>query len=106
MTKDKLNLITKDLFNSKTEKDCLRMVKGKLYYNDKPLDSKVRDTVIGQAKELRNMDIYKLLCNELKYLANKKMYFEGDGEVDLLFGKAVLWTIDILEQKVDNLASM
>lgn len=106
MTKDKLNLITKDLFNTKKEKDCLRMVGNKLSLNGKILDVKQKDTIIGQAKEIRNMDLYILLCNEMEFLGNKKIYFDSGNEIDLLFGKAVLWTIDVLKQKVDNLASL
>jgi len=106
MTKEKLNLITKDLFNNKKEKDCLRTIGGKLSYNGKILDNKQRDTIISQAKEIRNMDLYVLLMGEMEFLANKKLYYESETEIDILFGKAALWVVDILKRKVDNLASM
>lgn len=106
MTKDKLNIITASLFNTKTEKDCLRMINGKLSFNGKILDQKQREAVISQAKTIRNMDLYTLLINDLKVAANKKLYFDCKNEYDILYGKAVLWTIDVLEQKVDNLARL
>ena len=106
MTKDKLNLITKDLFNNKKESDCLSSIGGKLSFNGKVLDNKQKETIIGQAKEIRNMDLYILLMNEMQYLANKKMYYESEGEYDILFGKAALWVVDILKKKVDKLSSM
>ena len=106
MTKDRLNLITKELFNNKKEKDCLRMVNGKLILNGKVLDVKQRDIIVSQAKEIKNMDLYQLLCNEMEYLANKKMYYDSTTLEDLQFGKAALWFIDIFKQKVDNLTKL
>jgi hypothetical protein len=106
MTKEKINLITKDLFSSKKEKDCLTTIRGKLAYNGKILDTAQVSTIISQAKEIRNMDLYQLLTSELEVLANKKMYFESEDEMGILFGKAVLWTVDILRKKVDKLAEM
>lgn len=106
MTKDKINLICKDLFNSISEKDCLTTIKGKLAYRGKVLDQKQRDIIISQAREIKNMDLFQLLCNEMKYLSNKKMYYESQTPEDILFGKAALWVIDILEKKIDKLSTL
>lgn len=82
------------------------MIGGKLAYNGRVLDVKQRETIVGQAKELKNMDVYILLMNEMEYLANKKMYYESDDENGILFGKAMLWVVDVLKKKVDNLSKM
>lgn len=105
-TKEKIYNLSKDLFNDKTAKDCLVFSRGKLYFKDKELTKEQVVSLVAQANELKNMDVFRLLMNEMKYLCNKKMYYESESTDDILFGKAALWFIDVLEKKITNLSNL
>ena len=101
-----LNFILKHLFNSITEQDVLHVVGNNVFYKDTLLTKKQRDGIILEAKEIKNLAVYKILVDELKYSANKKIYQNSVTTDDLVFGKAALWVIDILETKINKLSQM
>lgn len=106
MDKKHIDLITKKLFTIKTEKDILRLEGRDVVYKGEVLTDAGKKSIISQAETIKKMELWEMLQDELKYLACKKMYFDSKTEEDILFGKAILWTIDILGKKVDNLAKL
>lgn len=106
MTKEKINLITKDLFNTKSEKDIISLKGRDIIYRGKVLTDGEKKSIIGQAEVIKKLEIWNILQDELKYLANKKMYYDSKNEEDILFAKAILWTVDILGKKIDNLSKL
>jgi hypothetical protein len=102
-----INLITSELFNkSKREKDVLQVKGGQLVLHGKTLNADQRAELANQARDLQKMSLVRVLLDELYYLGSKKIYHDSTTVEDLQFGKAVLWTVDILEQKIDNLSKM
>lgn len=101
-----LNLITKDLFVTLTEKDVLYSDPNtrKLYYKGHLLTADEVSNLSSQAKSLKEISLMKILLDEMKYLACKKIYYDCQTDDDLKFGKAILWTVDVLEKKVDKIA--
>lgn len=90
-----------------SENDFLMSDKtGKLIYQGNPLTSEQKSSIISQAQVLHSMDLYKLLMNEMKYVANKKIFFDAKNIDDMMAGKMVLWTLDVIEKKIENLAKL
>lgn len=106
MKEEHINLITKDLFNTIEEKDILRIEGKDIIYHDNILTDAEKKSIISQADTIKKLEIWNLLCDEMKYLSNKKMYYDSKTNEDMLFAKAILWTIDVLEKKVTNLSKM
>lgn len=94
------------LFNSITEDDVLKIVGNNIYYKNTLLTKKQRDGIILEAKTIKDLAAFKIMVDELKWSANKKMYVNSNSVEDMVFGKAALWIIDILEQKVNKLSQM
>lgn len=94
------------LFNSITEDDVLKIVGNNVYYKNTLLTKKQRDGIILEAKTIKDLAAFKIMVDELKWSANKKMYVNSNSVEDMVFGKAALWIIDILEQKVNKLSQM
>lgn len=101
-----LSFITDDLFNMVTEKDTMQVVGGKLIHNGYALSQDEKNGIIEQAKDIRSFPLYKILLDELKWAANKKMYFSSTVIEDMMAGKLMLYSIDILEKKIDNLSKL
>lgn len=106
MTKGKINLITKDLFNTVGEQDVISIEGKELFYKEKVLTDADKKSIISQAKTIQDMGLWKILVDELKYLSNRKMYFDSKTEEDILFAKAMLWTVDVMEKKIDKLSKL
>lgn len=39
----------------------------------------------------------------MKYAANFQMYENSSKDDDIVFGKAVLWAVDVMEKKINSL---
>lgn len=106
MTKNKINYITKALYNDVKKEDILVLKDGKLHLNGQPVSPETLKSLANQAQAIQTFDIYKLLMDEMRVLANKKLYYDSKTEYDMLFAKAMLWTIDVLEKKLANISKL
>jgi len=89
------------LFNSVTEDDIF-IVKGKnVYLKGVQIEQQVIKDISSQARIITELELYKLLLDELKYNANVKIYKKSVTQDDLLFSKAMLHTVEIIENKLE-----
>lgn len=103
----KINLISSQLFaRTKREKDVLQQKNGQLYLRGKVLTPAQRIDLAKQATDLLEMPLVRILLDEMYYLGSKKIFYDSTSTEDLQFGKAVLWVVDILEQKINNLTKL
>ena len=100
------NQTLKALFNAVTEEDILVQRGKDLFYRGKPLPAEVKAKLITDANILKTMDLWNILCDCMIYEANKQMYNTSKTVDDLVFGKAMLLTIEIFRKKVINLAAL
>ncbi len=100
--------VLQDLFNAVTENDILFQPKGSkdLYYRGKKLSPEIRAKMISDANLLKTMDLWSILLDCMKYEANKKIFNEAIDGDSLIFPKAMLYTVDIFQKKVDNLSQL
>ena len=108
--------VYRDLFNVINEDDILKIVeipimtnKGiikrtAMFYRGKELNPDRVEQLRHSAQLFRDSDIWLVLKNEVKYIANKKMYEESGSIIELIFGKAILRTIEAIEKKVIHIA--
>ena len=106
MTKNKINYITKALYNDVNKEDILTLKENKLFLKGLPITEETKKSLASQAKTIQTFDIYKLLMDEMRVSANKKLYYDSRTEYDILFAKAILWTIDVLEKKLANISKL
>jgi len=101
-----LNWCLSNLFNSITEEDILKF-NGK-YFNvgDKVLPNADSYDIISGADGIKRSYVWQLLVKDMKYTANKMMYEKSKSADDMIFGKACLYIISVLENKLDNLSKI
>ena len=97
------NYLLRHLFNSITADDILKYENGQLTVGGKILSNKDKIELINQAEYLSRMYLWELLRKEMKHEANQMIFEKAVNEDDLIFGKAVLFTIDVMEQKINKL---
>ena len=102
-----INFIAKHLFKLVTESDFLRIDNNaQVSFRGKLLNSIEREAIVVEAKNLHANEMWKLLQNEMVYVANKKMFYDSSTTDDILAGKMVLWTLDVMQKKIDKLSRL
>lgn len=105
--KDKLrNELLKDLFNAITEDDVLRYEGGKFYVGENVLPENDKMDIVGGAKSIQDMYVWKQIIKDAKYQANKMMYDNSTSVDDIIFAKAMLFAVNVLESKLSNLSKV
>jgi hypothetical protein len=96
----------KHLFNAISEEDLLRYVNGKFYVGGKLMDKRSAGSIASQAKNIINAPVWTYLVKDIKFIANDRMYNKSTTVDDLIFGKAMLYNLDIMETKLTNLTKI
>ena len=52
------------------------------------------------------MEVWNVMLNQVKIAARRKMYEKSTSYNDMYFGKAMLYNIDVIEEKVRKLLQM
>jgi hypothetical protein len=94
------------LFNSITEKDILRWNGNSFIIGDKILPDTDSYDIISGADGIRNSLVWQLIVKDMKGASNKMMYQKSESTDDMIFGKACLYMIDVMESKLDNLSKI
>jgi hypothetical protein len=104
---EKLNKMTDRLFNEITEADILRVTpNGTFLVGSTVIPAEAKQEIVSQANIIQEMELWRMLVRDMKYQANKRMYTESKDIDDMIFGKAMLYSLDVLEQKLKNLSRM
>jgi hypothetical protein len=99
-----INFLVKHLFNGITDDDILKVLpNGNVIYRGKPLKEEIIVQIRDEAERFHNSALWKVLSKEVKYRANQRMFEKGMSESDMFVGKSILYTIDVIESKLNNL---
>lgn len=101
-----LNKILAHLFNAVTTDDILKYEAQTLTLNGQPVTNRMVDELRSGAETLKSMYVFQLLMKEMKHAANQRMYQHSKSDADIVFGKAMLYSIDVLEKKIINLSQL
>lgn len=101
------NFIAKHLFKMVTEKDFIEVdpKTGVMYIGKHQLSKNEIEAFAKCAKDLKSNDAYILIMRELWNSGEKKIFFDGSGKA-YEHGLSVLWTLDLIIKKVDNLSKL
>lgn len=99
-----LTLAVKRLFNTIGPEDILKLNKaGEWMFQGKVLSQGRKDLLIAEAKSLLGMSLWKVLQDDIKYQANKRMFIKAKDEAEMTFGKMWLYTLDALATRLASL---
>lgn len=101
------NYLLKNLFKVVLESEIIHVDKktGAWYLRGTKLSEEQINSLIQQAKTLQGLELFHLLLAEMKFISNKRMFDEALSTEDLLGGKWMLYTIDVLSKKVYNIST-
>lgn len=100
------NYLLKHLFNTVTADEILRH-NGKEFIigGHKLSEAEARDIISG-ARAMKQMTVWQLISKEMKHEANKDIYEKSSTIDDIIFGKAILYSIDVIESKLNKLSGL
>ena len=100
------NWLLKHLFNAVTEDDILKVDGRHLTFRGQPLSQVQVAELKSGAESLQRLHFWQLLTAELQHEANRMMFEKSKTVDDLLFGKAVLYTIEVMKKKINQIANI
>lgn len=104
MKQDVLTERVKDLFNTINEEDILQELKGGDWrFEDKKIEKPTQELLIAEARRLLSSALWKVLKKDVQWQANKRMFLKGQGEMDMIMGKAWLYVLDCIKTRLESL---
>lgn len=100
-----INFITKHIFNLVNEKDILHVEGANVFFKGNKLSREQKQALVASANELLSNECFQILMNEMNFVINKKIH-QADTMEGFRASKAMLWTIDVLQKKVDNISKI
>lgn len=102
-----INLLVHQLFNTIDEDDILQIIGDKVgLMGGRELDAEKISRIKEDAQRFQNSLIWKILKNEVKFVANKRMYEKGITTDDILAGKLMLHILEIFERKLRQIKNL
>lgn len=86
-----------------TEEDVFKKDGVRYTYKGKPILEAQVISMRNQAKGFLESELFKMLNLELKHQANLKMYTFSRNEMDVISGKLMLYSWDVIKSKLHNL---
>jgi len=90
-----LNIVMRELFCMPTEPEVFERI-----------SEEERKTFIQDAKHISELPLWKKLMEEMRFIACRKMFEESKSWEELLGGKFMLYTLDVMEKKIGKLKRM
>ena len=102
----KLNELVHGLFNGITEDDVMRLKNGKIVMRSREITKEEIEMIRRDAEVFKDSVIWNILKRELQLAANERMFDKSESIDDIIFGKAMLYNLDIIDKKLKNLVTL
>lgn len=101
-----INWLARNLLRSITVEDLLRIDpnNGKIVCKGKYVSPELQSLIKDEAEYIKNSTTFQLVMADMEYLAHQAMFTKSNTYDDMLFGKSMLYIVDILKKKISNLA--
>ena len=100
-----LGKILRHLFHFVTPEEVIvRNKHGHLLLNGRHLTMEETSYVEGAAKQLLDSPLWSMLKKNIQFQANLKMFEKSGSTYDIISGKATLWSLQLIEEKLRELA--
>jgi hypothetical protein len=76
---------------------------GVLFLDQKPIEGKKLANLKEQARLLKNGDLWIILTETMMFQAQRIMFNESKDFQDLINGKMVLYTLDVLQKTIEKI---
>jgi hypothetical protein len=101
-----LTLAVRKHFNTIGVDDILKENKlGQWLYKGKLISDGEKKLLISEATQLVSMHTWKILQDDIRYQATKKMFLLGQSEIYIITGKIWLYTLDAIKTRLNTMSS-
>jgi len=100
------NKLLKHLFNAVTEDDVLRFDGAHLVLRGNKLSETQVAELRSGAEAIRQLEVWTLLVADMQHQANLMIFNKSKTGDDLLFGKACLHTLDVIQKTIKRIATI
>jgi hypothetical protein len=102
-----INFLSGHLFNNITIDDIIQLRPDGVYLQGKKLTMEEIEYFRTEADKLKESFLWKnIMTNRVKYVANRRMFVKGMSDADLVFGKAMLYNLEVLEKLLAALSKL
>jgi len=107
-TKDEvLTSAVAHLYNTINADDILTEIRingeNKIFVGEREMNQGEISLLKSEARILAKSTLWKVLQDDIKYKANKRMFLESKGEADMIVGKSWLYALDCINTCLKNL---
>lgn len=107
------NYLLKHLLNTATEDDFLQIkyldikkTKSIIIKGGKEISEDEKQNYVSEARTIIKLRLFKDIMESMKWTANERIFNNSQKDADIVYGKAMLYTLDVLQKKLDNLSSL
>lgn len=106
-----MGFLTHNLYKAVTKDEILGIEWSKdlqpiVRYKGIKLDTEKIARLKADAVAFENSFLYKFLDNNIRYVSQDKMYYSSTVEYDLLFGKAMLYNLKVIEDAISDIKKL
>ena len=101
-----LRFVVRNLLNAVSIDDLLRVENGKVFLGKRELAKEEIDTLRKEASVFEKTLLWKLMLNNLFWIANFKMIRGASSEFEMTNGRMMTLCIDTLEQFLERLRTL
>ena len=102
-----LNLLIKKAYRLVGDNEVIRVsTAGKLFMGGSELSEGVVQNIVHDAKYFQKSELWKIISNQIRDIANKNTMTNGTSLDDLLVGKTTLHTVGMIENTITKLAQV
>jgi len=102
-----LNLLIKKGYRLVGDNEVIQVsTAGKLFMGGSELSEGVVQNIVHDAKYFQKSELWKIISNQIRDIANKNTMTNGTSLDDLLVGKTTLHTVGMIENTITKLAQV
>ena len=102
-----LNLLIKKAYRLVGYNEVIQVsTAGKLFMGGSELSEGVVQNIVHDAKYFQKSELWKIISNQIRDIANKNTMTNGTSLDDLLVGKTTLHTVGMIENTITKLAQV
>lgn len=98
------NWLTKHLLKAVTADEILVKSSNEWLVGSRKMSAERIQHLKEEARSLRESELYRLLIKEIGYQATLQRFDQAKTPDDMLFGKAMLYNLDLLKKFIRNIA--
>lgn len=76
------------------------------YSDNRRLTAEEIEALRNDAQSFKDSVLYNYIRNELRYLANLKMFEHGIKEENTVFGRAMLYNLEVIEKFIKGISKI